>query len=223
MKFLADFFPVLLFFLAYKLYDIYIATAVAIVASIIQVGYTYWYHKKVQNMHLITLGVIVVFGGLTIVLQDRTFIMWKPSIINWMFAIVFLGSQFWGNQTLVERMMSHAIQVPPAIWVRLNMLWVVFFASMGIVNLYVAQQFFTAEAALEAAVGLTNIDVSNCAKQFNGPILELCENAHAQEEFWVNFKLFGLMGLTFIFAILQALYISRYIEEPKKSNSEIPT
>jgi intracellular septation protein len=214
MKFLADFFPVLLFFLAYKIYDIYVATAVAIAASVLQVGYNYWRHHSVQNTHLITLGVVVIFGGLTIFLQDRTFIMWKPSIINWLFAVAFLGSQFFGEQTMVERMMSHAIKVPAFVWTRLNILWVLFFIAMGAVNLYVANGFFIAEAALEAASGLNNIDLARCAEQFNGQTLDLCQQAHAQEAFWVNFKLFGLMGLTFIFAIVQALYMTRYIEEP---------
>ena len=96
MKFLIDFFPVLLFFVAYKVYDIYVATAVAIAASAFQVGWLWLRHRRAETMHLVTLGLLVVFGGLTIALQDRTFIMWKPSIVNWLFAAAFLLSHFVG-------------------------------------------------------------------------------------------------------------------------------
>lgn len=213
MKIIADFFPVALFFLAYRLYDIYIATAVAIIASVIQVTYHTWRYRQVQGMHLTTLAVITIFGGLTLFLQDRTFIMWKPTIINWIFAIVFLGSQFFGNQTIVERMMGHAIEIPSAIWIRLNLLWVIFFLILGAANLYVANWFFIAESELKMVTGLNEIDLTHCTELFKNQALILCNNAHAQEEFWVDFKLFGVLGLTFIFAIIQGLYLSRYVKE----------
>jgi len=215
MKFLADFFPVLLFFVAYKLHGIYLATAVAIAASALQVGYHGWRHRRVQNMHLITLGILVVFGGLTILLQDRTFIMWKPSIVNWLFAVVFLGSHFVGEQTLVERMMGHAIEVPAAIWSRLNGLWVLFFITMGAANLYVANGFFVVDAQLQRATGLREIDLDQCAGQFRDQALALCNQAHALEEHWVNFKLFGMMGLTLAFVIGQAFYLARHVKDPE--------
>ncbi|HIO55295.1 MAG TPA: septation protein A, partial [Chromatiales bacterium] len=85
MKLLYDFFPILLFFITYKIYGIFAATAVAIIASFVQVGGFWWKHRRFETMHLVTLGIIVVFGGATLLLQDRTFIMWKPSILNWMF------------------------------------------------------------------------------------------------------------------------------------------
>jgi intracellular septation protein len=154
MKLLADFFPVLLFFIAYKLYGIYAATGVAIAASVAQVGYHWFKHRKMENMHLATLGLLVVFGGLTIALQDRAFIMWKPSIVNWLFAAVFLGSHFIGDKPLVQRMMSHAIEVPTPIWQRLNQMWVLFFIAMGAANLYVANHFFTVESQLQALTGM---------------------------------------------------------------------
>lgn len=212
MKIIADFFPVALFFVAYRLYDIYVATMVAIVASILQVVYHYWRYRQVQNMHLITLAIIVIFGGLTLVLQDRTFIMWKPTIINWIFAIVFFSSQFFGNKTIAERMMGHAIVIPPIIWIRLNWLWVIFFIFIGAANLYVANWFFIAEAELKTMTSISNIDLTRCAEIFQGQALILCNNAHAQEEFWVDFKMFGILGLTFIFAIIQALYLTRHVD-----------
>lgn len=218
MKILTDFFPVIIFFLVYRLYDIYIATAIAIIASILQVGYYDLYRgRQIQGMHLATLGVIVVFGGLTLILQDRTFIMLKPSIINWIFAIVFFGSQFWGRQTIAERMMGHAITVPAKIWIRLNWLWVGFFIIIGAANLYVANWFFIAEAKLKAVTKLIEIDLTSCAKLFNGDTLILCNIARAQEELWVDFKLFGVLGLTFAFAIAQAFYLARYIKEPENT------
>jgi intracellular septation protein len=174
MKFLFDLFPILLFFLAYKLYDIYVATAVAIGAAFVQTG-AYWLkHRKFEKMHLITLGILVLFGGLTLALRDPVFIKWKPTVVNWLFGISFLGSQFIGKQTLVERMMGHAIAAPPPVWGRLNWAWTLFFLFMGLLNLYVAYNF--------------------------------------SEDTWVNFKLFGMMGLTLVFVFAQAFYLSRYME-----------
>ena len=177
MKFLFDLFPILLFFLAYKLYDIYVATAVAIGAAFVQTG-AYWLkHRKFEKMHLITLGILVLFGGLTLFLRDPVFIKWKPTVVNWLFGVSFLGSQFIGKQTLVERMMGHAITVPTPIWSRLNWAWTLFFLGMGLLNLYVAYNF--------------------------------------SEDTWVNFKLFGMMGLTLVFVFAQAFYLSRYMQAPE--------
>ena len=216
MKFLADFFPILLFFIAYKLYGIYAATAVAIAASLLQVGWHWLRTRKVETMHLVTLGILVVFGGLTIALHDRAFIMWKPSIVNWLFAAVFFGSQFVGDKPLIERMMSHAIEVPAPIWRNLNNLWVLFFLAMGALNLYVANNFFVAESTLLEITGLSDIDFEQCATLFRGETLALCRHARSLEETWVNFKLFGMMGLTIAFVIAQAFYLARHVrdEEP---------
>jgi len=175
MKLLFDLFPVVLFFIAYKMYDIYTATAVIIVASLAQVAYFYLKHKRVEKMHIITLALILVLGGLTLVLQDEDFIKWKPTIVNWGFALVFLGSHYIGQKPIVERMMGQAISLPELIWVRLSWLWIAFFIVSGITNLYVAFNYDT--------------------------------------DTWVNFKLFGLMGMTIVFIIIQGLYISRYIQE----------
>ncbi len=175
MKLLFDLFPVVLFFIAFKMYDIYVATAVIIVATILQVGYVYLKHKRVEKMHIITLALILVLGGLTLILQDETFIKWKPSIVNWGFALVFLGSHYIGDRPIIERMMSQAISLPKPIWFRLSWLWILFFIISGLVNLYVAFNYDT--------------------------------------DTWVNFKLFGLMGMTIVFIIIQGIYISRYIQE----------
>ncbi len=221
MKFLADFFPILLFFVAYKVWDIYTATAIAIGSSFLQVGYHWWKHRRVETMHLVTLALLVVFGGLTILLQDRVFIMWKPSVVNWLFAAVFFGSRFVGDKTLVERMMGHAIRVPRPIWSRINGLWAFFFLCMGLLNLYVANGFFQAEAALIQATGLQAIDLNQCSTLFHGEPLQLCLNAQDQEETWVNFKLFGMMGLTMAFVIAQAFYLARHAQE--EATEQTPT
>ncbi len=112
MKFLFDFFPILLFFIAYKMYDIYVATAVAIVAAALQTLLFWVKHRRFEKMHLITFGLLAVFGGLTLILKDPVFIKWKPTVINWLFATVFLGSHWFGAKPLVQRMMEHAIQAP---------------------------------------------------------------------------------------------------------------
>jgi len=175
MKFIADFFPIILFFIAYKMYDIYVATAVAIAASIAQVAYAWFKHRHVENMQWITLIMILVFGGLTLFLQDETFIKWKPTVVNWLFAVAFLASQYIGSgKTLIERMVSGSIDLPKSIWNRLNVSWVAFFVFSGVANLFVAQNFDT--------------------------------------DTWVNFKLFGMLGLTFIFIIGQGIYMTRYMK-----------
>lgn len=182
MKFLYDFFPILLFFIAYKIYGIYAATVVAMTASFIQVGGFWIKHRRFQTMHLVTLGLIVVLGGATLWLQDERFIKWKPTLVNWMFAIAFLGSQFIGKKPLVERMMGATVQLPNEIWGRLNLIWIIFFALMGLANLYVVYNYDT--------------------------------------DTWVNFKLFGMMGLTFAFVIGQAFYLARYMQPEEETEEE---
>ncbi|BBP43684.1 septation protein A [Thiosulfativibrio zosterae] len=174
MKLLFDLFPVILFFIAFKLYGIYVATAVAIAASVVQVSYMYLKHKTVEKMHLITLAIIVVMGGATLILHDEVFIMWKPTVINWGFALVFLGSHFIGKKPIIRRMMDGSLSLPDNIWVKLSAMWIVFFIFSGFLNLYVAYNYDT--------------------------------------DTWVNFKLFGLMGLTLVFIVIQGIYISRYLK-----------
>jgi len=219
MKLLIDFFPILLFFIAYKFYGIYVATGVAIAASAIQVGWNWFKNRHVEKMHLATLGLLVVFGGMTIALRDPIFVMWKPTIVNWLFAAVFLGSQFVGGKSLIERMMSHAVDVPAEIWPRLNLLWVLFFIVSGLANLYVVyvySGFYEAQQALIAAAGDTQIDLSACANGFSGDLLSLCQDTQSKEDTWVNFKLFGMMGMTILFVIAQAFYLARHIRDPQE-------
>jgi intracellular septation protein len=143
MKQLFEFFPVVLFFIAFKLYDIYVATAVVIVATIFQVAFTWFRYRKVEIMQWITLGLILVMGGATLYLQNEQFIKWKLSIIEWLFGVVFLGSQFIGKKPIVERMMSANLALPAVIWKRLNTMWGYFFISVGFINLYVMYNYDT--------------------------------------------------------------------------------
>jgi intracellular septation protein len=126
---------------------------------------------------------IAVFGGLTLALQDETFIKWKPSVINWLFGVVFFGSQFVGKKTIVERMMGANISLPSFVWPKLNMAWAVFFIALGFANLYVMSYYDT--------------------------------------DTWVNFKLFGMMGLTLTFMLAQGIYLARFLkEEPEEAQHE---
>ena len=141
MKFLFDLFPVILFFLAFKLYDIFIATAVAIVAAIVQIGWLWFRRRQVDKMMWINLAVIVVFGGATLISQDETFIKWKPTVLYWLIATVLLLSNLIFRKNLIQTMLEKQIVVPAFVWNRLNLSWVSFFLTMGCINLYVAFSF----------------------------------------------------------------------------------
>ncbi|MEQ1814966.1 MAG: septation protein A [Nitrosomonas sp.] len=141
MKFLFDLFPVILFFLAFKLYDIFIATAVAIVAAIVQIGWLWFRRRQVDKMMWINLAVIVVFGGATLIFQDETFIKWKPTVLYWLIATVLLLSNLIFRKNLIQTMLEKQIVVPLFVWNRLNLSWVSFFLTMGCINLFVAFSF----------------------------------------------------------------------------------
>ena len=143
MKQLLEFFPILLFFVAYKFYDIYIATAVVIGATIVQVAIAWFKYRKVETMQWITLALVIVFGGATIILHDEQYLKWKFSIIEWLFGLAFLSSHFIGKKTFIERMMSSNLSLPANIWQRLNFSWATFFISVGFINVYVMYNYNT--------------------------------------------------------------------------------
>ena len=143
MKQLLEFIPILLFFIAYKAYDIYIATAVVIGATIIQVAIAWFKYRKVETMQWITLGLVIVFGGATIILHDEQYLKWKFSIIEWLFGLAFLSSHFIGEKTFIERMMASNLTLPTIIWTRLNFSWAMFFISVGFINVYVMYNYNT--------------------------------------------------------------------------------
>ena len=205
MKFLFDFLPVVFFFLAYKQYGsvppeliqfvnqipmveltpkepkhaLIFATLVLIFASLLQNILHWLMYRRFEKMHLISFGILMVFGSMTVILKDPAFLKWKVTIFNWVFAVVLIGSLFVGTKTLIERMMAHAINVPEPIWRKVTVYWGIFFASIGVLNLIVAF-YFPGE----------------------------------NDKNWVNFKLFGMFGLTMAFMIGQVIYLTKHaIEE----------
>jgi intracellular septation protein len=175
VKFLFDLFPVILFFAAFKLADIYVATAVAIAATFAQIGWVWFRHRKVDTMLWVSLGLIVFFGGATLLLHDETFIKWKPTVLYWLFATTLLVSAKLFDRNLIRRMLEEQVVLPQPLWERLNLAWSCFFAVMGVANLLIA---------------------------FNYPT-----------EIWVNFKLFGSMGLMLAFIFAQGLWLAKHVEE----------
>jgi len=143
MKFLFDLFPVILFFVAFKFFGIYIATAVAIVATVAQIAWVCYRHRKIDNIQWVTLGVIVVFGGATLLLHDETFIKWKPTVLYWLFGVALLVAEFGFRKNLIKAMMGKQITLADSIWRCLLMSWIGFFVIMGVLNLYVAFNFST--------------------------------------------------------------------------------
>lgn len=175
MKFLFDLFPVALFFAAFKLFDIYVATAVAIGTTALQVAWLKLRGKPVHVMLWASFAIIVLFGGATLLLQDETFIKWKPTVLYWLFGGVLAGAVLLFDRNLIRALLAEQMQLPDRVWTRLNWSWVAFFAFMGAANLYVAYNYST--------------------------------------DLWVNFKLFGGMGLMFLFVIAQSLLLAKYSEQ----------
>jgi intracellular septation protein len=177
LKLLLDFFPIALFFVAFKIWGIYVATAVAIVATIAQIAWLRWSTGKVEPMQWLSLGIIVLFGGATILAHDETFIKWKPTVLYWLMGGALAGGLLFFRKNLLKSLMGAQLELPDAAWRTMNWSWVGFFALMGVLNLWVAFHFDT--------------------------------------NTWVNFKLFGGLGLMALFVVAQALYLSRYMKDAK--------
>lgn len=202
-KLLFDLFPVIIFFIAYKLGDanaeatrafmaslglpqpagagekpgIYLATLVAIIASFAQIAWVKLRGNKVETMLWVSLGIIVVFGGATLWLHNEAFIKWKPSVLYWIFAAIILGASLFGRN-VIKSLMGTQMELPDAAWSRLNASWGGFFAFMGVANLLVAFNFST--------------------------------------DTWVNFKLFGSLGLMLVFVIGQSMMLAKYMDKEEK-------
>jgi intracellular septation protein len=143
MKLLFDFLPILFFFIAYFLFDIYIATMVAIATSGLQV-LSYWLKfRTYETMQLITFVTITVLGTATILLHNPLFFKWKPTVIYWVFGVFFTASQFVGKKPFLQRLMDSKVTLPHEVWVHLNLAWAAFFVVLGCVNLYVAYHYST--------------------------------------------------------------------------------
>ena len=182
MKLLTDFLPILIFFIFYRMFDIYVATQVLMDAMVLQIVLMKLFRRPVEKMHWITLGLVMVFGGLTLGLHNPEFIMWKPTVINWLFAAALLFSECFMAKGLMRRMLGSVADFPDAVMVRLNYAWVLFLIGAGVLNLYVA---------------------------YNYP-----------ESTWVDFKLFGLTGLSIVFVIGQSLYLARHMPEEEAAQAD---
>ncbi|MCS6787071.1 MAG: septation protein A [Thiobacillaceae bacterium] len=199
MKLLFDLFPVILFFVAYQLGEanpqtaqavleaigvhlpagtrpgVFLATLVAILATVLQVAWMWLRHRRVDAMLWVSLALIVVFGGATLFLHDEAFIKWKPTVLYWLFAAVLAGAPLLFRRNLIRLLMQHQVSLPDAVWERVNLSWAAFFAFLGVANLFVAYNYST--------------------------------------DTWVNFKLFGTLGLMLAFIIGQTLYLTRHLKE----------
>ena len=159
MKLLFDLFPVILFFVAFKVQGIYVATAVAIAATVVQIVWTKWRHGKVDTMLWVSFAIIGVFGGATLLLHDETFIKWKPTVLYWLFSVILLGSNLLFNKNLMRSLLQEKVALPLHIWHRLNLIWSLFFAALGFINLYVAFNYSTDDWVNFKLFGFTGLMV----------------------------------------------------------------
>jgi intracellular septation protein len=169
MKFLTDFFPVLLFFAVFKLKGIFVATAVAIAASVVQIGWLLLKRRAIEPMMWAGLAIIGIFGGATLILHNESFVKLKPTMLYGILSIVLIGGQLVYKKNAMKGILGKQIALPEATWSKVNMSWGILFALLGGVNLYVAHAFST--------------------------------------DTWVNFKLFGIMGIIVIFSLAQSVVI----------------
>src|SRR5690606_11602146 len=137
-KFLFDLFPLILFFVAYRYADIYVATGAAMAAGVAQIAWLRVRRKTIETMHWVNLGVILVFGGATLLLHDEAFIKWKPTVLYWLFGGALLGARLLAGRNLIRRLLQGQITLSEAVWDRLNASWAAFFLAAGALNLYVA-------------------------------------------------------------------------------------
>ncbi len=183
MKLLIDFFPIALFFIAFKFAGIYVATAVAMLATLVQIGWLYFKYGKVEPMQWISLGIITVFGGATLLTHNDTFIKWKPTILFWLMGCILIGGQLLMKKNFIKSLMSAQLSLPDEIWQKLLWSWAVFFTVKGGLNLWVAFNYDT--------------------------------------DTWVNYKLFGSMGLMLLFVLGQGVYLSKHIQpQPEDPNDK---
>lgn len=170
MQLLVDYIPIVIFIVAYFYRDIFFATGVLMIVMPIVLLLQWITTRKVNKIYLASTALVLVLGSATLFYRNATFLYWKPTVLNWAIAAVFLGSQWIGDKTIVQRMLGSAATLSAAQWLRLNQIWVGFFLIVGGVNLFVAYNF--------------------------------------SEEFWVKFKLFGMLGLTLLFVIVQTIWLT---------------
>jgi intracellular septation protein len=170
MQLLIDYIPIVAFFVAYFQRDIFFATGVLMTVMPIVLLLQWLVTKKISKIYVVSTVLVLVLGSATLFFRAPGFLYWKPTVLNWGIAVVFLGSQWIGDRNIVERMLGAAATLNRSQWARLNQIWVVFFIIVGALNLYVAYRF--------------------------------------SEEVWVKFKLFGMLGLTFVFIVIQSIWLA---------------
>ena len=143
MKLILDFFPILLFFGAYKFADIYVATGVLMAATVVQMAITYAIERRLQTMQKATLVLILLFGTLTLALHDDRFIKWKPTVLYGAMAIALAVAYWVFRKNFLQVMLGQQLQLPDRIWTHLNVAWILYCVFMAAINGYVAAYFST--------------------------------------------------------------------------------
>ena len=214
MKFLLDFGPIVLFFIVYKYYGLYAAIYAMIASTFVQIMYSRVTTGKFVTSQVLTFALLVVFGGISIVLRDPAFVMWKVSVLYVIFAAVLIGSNYIGSKTLLERMMGKELQLHRNTWVNLTWFWSLGFIIIAIINAFFVNTalsarniFLNSGSIVDPKIDLKNFDCSQ------SPLESLCLIAQSSEESWVNFKLFGTLGLTLVLIIITVLMLSKHIKE----------
>lgn len=141
MQSFLEFLPLVVFYVVWKFSDIYWATGSLILMSALHVLFFIVQRKPVPTKAWIFFGLIAVFGGLTIYLQDDTFLKWKVTIINGVFALALVISQYVFKQNIIKKFLGESLSLPEKVWTNLNLSWAAFFAFCAILNLYVAFNF----------------------------------------------------------------------------------
>jgi intracellular septation protein len=219
MKFLLDFGPIVVFFLAYKFYNLNVAICAMIISTFAQIIYTRTSSGKFVSSQVLTFILLIVFGGITLWLNDEKYFMWKLSVLYVIFAIALIASIWIGKKTLLERMMGKELQLPGVIWVRLTWLWSFGFVGIALVNAYVyvipylslKDSFFKSEM-IDPKTKVENLDCSQMGAD------SLCLATKHAMDVWVNFKLFGTLGLTLVLIVITVLMLSKHIKE-KQTNA----
>lgn len=182
MQLLLDYIPIVIFFGAYFYEDIFFATAVLMAVMPMVLLLQWFLTRKLNRIYAASTLLVLLLGSATLYFRDADFIYWKPTVLNWVIALVFLGSQWIGSRTIVQRMLGSAADLTAEQWAKLNLIWVLFFVAVGAINLYVAYNF--------------------------------------SEEFWVNFKLFGMLGLTLVFVVIQSIWLTHAMRKKEVAHDD---
>jgi intracellular septation protein len=182
MQLLLDYIPIVIFFAAYFYEDIFFATAVLMAVMPVVLLLQWFLTRKLNRIYAASTVLVLLLGSATLYFRNADFIYWKPTVLNWVIALVFLGSQWIGSRTIVQRMLGSAADLTADQWAKLNLIWVAFFVAVGAINLYVAYNF--------------------------------------SEEFWVNFKLFGMLGLTLVFVVIQSVWLTYALRKKETAHDD---